>query len=104
MTDADRETADAVTILTRHIQERDDEMRAGADYSDPEPFAAGLMTILKAQGWRPTPAKPIPPQARAPGSGSGAPDAIRAELEAVREQCAVSPTRTHVAEPPVIGA
>ncbi len=66
MTDA--ETATAVETLTRRLRERDTAMRDGGEYADAEVFAAELMTALRGQGWRVTPAK-AQPEPHEPGAG-----------------------------------
>ena len=57
----DPSTRDAIAALTRRIRDRDIAVHDGGERSDPEPFAAELVTALRALGWRPTEAKPPPP-------------------------------------------
>ena len=67
MTDA--ETTAAIDALEYRVKARDKAIRDGEDYPDAGPFALEFMTKLRAQGWRPTPAKVFtPPKPAAPGT------------------------------------
>lgn len=50
MTDA--ETAAASEALAYRVKLRDQAMRDGGDYADPEVFALEFMTAMRGYGWR----------------------------------------------------
>ena len=74
----DSETTTAVEFITRNL--RGLNLRG----ADPEVVALELITGLRARGWRPTEARPIPAWQRPTGSGRPPTDgylAARAELD-----------------------
>ena len=78
MTDLDRLTSVAVEELTRRIHDQGD--------ADAEFTAREFMLWLRARGWRPTEAKPVPAW-KSPSAGRSAPPAdvlrdLRADLDA----------------------
>lgn len=59
---ADQATRDAVAALAARVRRRDE--ADPADRPDAEPFALEFLTALRAQGWRPIPARPVVPWQR----------------------------------------
>lgn len=61
----DRETRSAVDALTHRLRNRD-------PGTDDEVFALEFITALRARGWRPTEARPLPAWKLPAGSGTSA--------------------------------
>ena len=86
MTDAD--TQAAIDALAYRIRQRDAAIRDGAeDIEDADLFALEFFTRLRAQGWRPSPAKASSPPRHAPPladkrSRDEELAAVRADMEA----------------------
>lgn len=74
MTDLDRLTSLAVEELTRRIKDQGD--------ADAEFTAREFMLWLRARGWRPTEAKPLPVWQRPAGSAHTPPGDVLSELRA----------------------
>ena len=85
MTDA--ETSAAIAALEYRVKARDKAIRDGEDYPDAGPFALEFLTVLRAQGWRPTPARAVAPPSHAPAGTASTPRDellrdLRADMEA----------------------
>ena len=79
----DTETAAAIDALAHRLRLRDEAMRDGGDYADPEPFAAEYVTAMRGYGWRPTPAKATaPPKHSPPAAADGSRDDMLARARA----------------------
>lgn len=78
----------ALKLLERHIG------NARENGDDPEATARECLVALEGIGWRPTEARPAADW-RLQGSGTGPSEETRSALEALRGQCAASPTRVH---------
>jgi hypothetical protein len=61
--DLDREASAAVDALVYRLRNRE-------PGTDDEPFAQEFITALRARGWRPTEARPLPEWRRPAGSGA----------------------------------
>ena len=53
----DTETGAAIKSLAYRIRQRDEAMRNGEDFADPDVLALEFLTALRGQGWRHTEAK-----------------------------------------------
>lgn len=63
----DPETTAAIKALTRRVRDRDEALRDGGEYADPEVFAQEFLAALRGQGWRVT--NTAPPPAHEAGAG-----------------------------------
>lgn len=84
MTDA--ETSAAIESLTHRLRQRDEAMRDGTDYADPEVFALEFITAMRGYGWRRNEALAPPKPAPATSDGTSREELlapVRAQMNAI---------------------